>query len=709
MLDGLNFSRRPRLPVIQSAESAECGLACLAMIGCYHGHDLDLNGLRQRFPISTSGMTLRSLIDVADGLGLSARPVQTDLAALARLKVPAILHWDLNHFVVLRGFKGGGVEIHDPAVGRRICSIEETSARYTGIALELTPVGSFTPATARAPVRLSSLWSGLHGHHAAAVQIILLSLALQLTAFALPFQIQLVIDEGVMRADGELLTVLALGFGALVVLQATIELLRSWTLQVVGQTLAYQMVGNVVRHLLRLPADYFEKRHVGDVLSRVGSANSIQDILTRGVVAALIDGGMALIAVAILFIYSPPLASVVLAAVAITALISFVTFRPMRDRMEEQIVERAREQSHMMETVRAASIIKLMGREAQRESAWRNRWARVINSTVSVSKYTIGNTVAQTLIGGLQTVIVVYLGARAIIAGDGLSVGMLFAFLSFRQTFADRTNALINQISQFRSLGLHLERLGDIVGTPSEPPTAGEADLDVRGGLNLKGVGFRYGTADRHVLRDVSLSIEPGEFVAFTGRSGGGKTTLLKLLTGLLQPTEGEIRLDGRPATPGLWRSWRDRVGIVSQDDRLLSGSIADNIAFFDPDLDMARVKEAASAARVHEEIMAKPMQYLSLVGDMGSSLSGGQKQRVLLARALYRNPRVLILDEGTANLDQETENGIAELIARLPVTRIVVAHRPALLARADRVLTLSAQGVNEEPGFTPSAKAPSA
>jgi ATP-binding cassette subfamily B protein RaxB len=208
----------------------------------------------------------------------------------------------------------------------------------------------------------------------------------------------------------------------------------------------------------------------------------------------------------------------------------------------------------------------------------------------------------------------------------------------------------------------------------------------VQGAIRLESVAFRYGASDPLVLQDINMEIEPGEFIAVTGPSGGGKTTLMKLMLGLRTATSGAIMLDGRTATPELWRAWRERIGLVAQDDRLLSGTIADNIAFFDPDLDMSRVHAAATAACVHEEILRSPMQYLSLVGDMGSTLSGGQRQRVLLARALYREPSILFLDEGTANLDVATEESIAELIVGLPITRIVVAHRPALIRRADRV-----------------------
>lgn len=696
--DELNFARRRRLPIVKGAEAAECGLACMTMVARYHGHDVDLNGLRQRFSLSLAGASLRSIMGLADALGFSPRALKCDLDGLSKVRLPAILHWDLNHYVVLKSIKRGRAVVHDPGVGVRTYTREELSDHFTGIVLELTPSGGFKTIRAREPIALRSLWSRMTGFWPAFFQILGLSVALQIATFALPFQVQLVVDEGIFRADIDLLTVLAIGFGALVIVQATIEGLRAWALQVFGQMLSFQMVGNLVRHLLRLPSDWFEKRHVGDILSRMGSASAIQDVLTRGVIAAIIDGVMAVAAIVILILYSPTLATVVLAAVLLNLGLALALFPALRARTEEQIFESAREQSHLMETVRAAGTIKIMGRETERESSWRNLYANSVNAAVSVGKFQISLTFTQQLVTGLQTVIVIYLGARTIVAGDGLSVGMLFAFLSFRQTFTDRANALINQVIQFRFLGLHLERLADIVAAEPEADDAVLPQLSVEGGLTLRDVSFRYGAADRLVLSGVNLDIKPGEFLAITGPSGGGKTTLAKLMLGLRQPTSGSLHLDGQPATPQLWRAWREHVGVVAQDDRLLSGTIADNIAFFDPDLDMSRIQQAAIAAQVHDDIARMPMQYLSLVGDMGSSLSGGQKQRVLLARALYRRPRILLLDEGTANLDVETEEVIADLISALPITRIVVAHRPALLRRADRVVAVEGGAVSYQP-----------
>jgi ATP-binding cassette subfamily B protein RaxB len=703
ILDELQLGAR-RLPVITASEAAECGLACIAMISRYHGHDVDLNGLRQRYALSLAGASLKSLMEITDQLGFSTRALRVEISALGKLRLPAILHWDLNHFVVLKSVGRRKLVVHDPALGVRILSPEEFSKHFTGVVLELARAETFEPVSARLPMKLSMLWSKMTGWWPALAQVLVLSVALQIVTFVAPLQMQLVVDEALASVDRDLLTVIALGFGALVIIQSAIEALRSWALRVFGHLLSYQISGNLVRHLLRLPSDYFEKRHAGDIISRLGSAKPIQDAITQGVVGTVIDGVMACIAAVILFFYSTTLALIVIAAVLINMGLNLALFPRMKQRMEEEILAEAKEHTHLMESVRAATTLKLLGREAVRESGWRNLHAESTNASIAVGKLTISQALIQNVVTGLQTVIVIYVAGRLILEGQGFSVGMLFSFLSYRQTFTDRANALVNQIMQFRFLRLHLDRLADIVTTPTEISGAAAAEpAEIRGHLRLKDISFRYGATDPLVLEDINLEISPGDYVAIHGASGGGKSTLLKLLLGLNQPSDGMIELDGQRATPERWRAWRNKVGVVAQDDRLLSGTLADNIGGFDPDLDMQRVVGAAMASQVHNDIVRMPMQYLTLVGDMGSTLSGGQRQRILLARALYREPKILILDEGTANLDERNEELIADLLDQMPITRIVVAHRPALLRRAKYVYEVGGRRLKEvQYGATP-------
>ena len=659
----------------------------MAMVAKYLGHDVDLNGMRKRFPVSLAGTKLRGLMDLAGQLGLATRALRADLDALPRLRTPAILHWKLDHFVVLKAANGRRAVIHDPALGRRVVSPSTLSKHFTGVVLELAPTADMTPVVARTRTRLRHLWSRIDGFWTALARVLALSVVLQAAVFAAPFYLQLSIDRAIATGDLELLTILALGFGSLVAVRVAVTALRSWTFHSIGCLMSFQIVGNLVHHLLRVRTSFFEKRHVGDILSRIESARPIHEALTRGVPIALVDGVMALGAAVILFLYSPLLATVVLVSVALCLAVTLALYPAQRRRTEDRIIAGAKAHTHLLETLRASTLVKLTGGEAKRESLWRNRYADEINASFAAGKLSIGMTAGQGLVSGLQTILVVYLAARLVMAGEGFTLGMLFAFMSYRRTFTDRSLALVNQVVQFSYLRLHLDRLGDIVHAERDSPHA-RAGLAhrVKGGVAFREVSFRYSASDPVLLDDVGFDVAPGSFVAFTGPSGGGKSTLIKLMLGLYPPTAGDILLDGRPATPATWPDWRKHVGVVMQDDHLLAGTIADNIAFFDRQLDMQKVVDAAKAAQIHDDIVRMPMQYLSTVGDMGSMLSRGQYQRVLLARALYRDPRLLFLDEGTANLDDETEASIVELVVSRAMTRIVVAHRPALLEAADTV-----------------------
>ena len=508
---------------------------------------------------------------------------------------------------------------------------------------------------------------------------------------ASPFYLQLVIDEAVTRFDTNFLLLLALGFGFLYLIRALTEALRSWIILLLGQSMTIQLAGNVLRHLIRLPSAFFEKRFTGDIISRIGSIQPIQNALTTSVIAALIDGAMVLATITLMLIYSWKLALIAIAFTVTYLIISLVIFPFLRSRQEELIAKRATENTHMIETIRAARAIKLFGRETERENAWRNLYTDVINAGVSYGRLEIGNRFSSTLLFGMQIVLIVYFGAQFILAGE-MSIGMLFAFMAYRQHFAATAESLVNKGIEFRMLGLHLERLSDIVQAEKEDGLDSPlSDLrQVIGRITLENVSFQYSQYETPIFENLSLTIEPSEFVAITGPSGDGKSTLLKVMLGLLNPTSGTVRIDGLPLkTMGL-RNWRSAAGVVMQDDQLLSGSIADNISSFDSNIDMERVEECARLAQVHEDISRMPMHYLSTVGDMGAALSGGQRQRLLIARALYHNPAVLFLDEGTANLDIESEKRIADIVSQMEITRVVIAHGPELLARADRVYELT-------------------
>ena len=686
----LNFTGRGRLPLIRQTEGAECGLACLAMIASYHGHRLDLNTLRRRHPVSLNGVTLRGLIQVAGQLELTCRPLRFELEHLGQLRLPAVLHWDMNHFVVLKAVTGRGLVLFDPASGERRMTVLDAAKHLTGVALEVAPTQGFAPRDERAKLPFSVFWGQTRGLAHPLAQILALAALLEILIIAAPFYMQLTVDEVIARGDAELLTVLALGFGLLALVTVAATALRAHVVLVVQNALDFQIGARLFHHLLRLPLTWFEKRHVGDVLSRFGSIEPIRVLLAEGLILSVVDGVMAVATLAMIFAYSPLLAAVVLVALALYTLLRLALFHMLRARSDALIQTSAVESSSFIETVRAVQTIKLFNRESEREGQWLNRHADVVNANVRLGRARITFQTLNGPIFGLENVVTIWLAAHLALGGT-LTVGMVFAFMAYKRHFIDKAGMLVERAIEFRLLGLHLERLADIALSLPEPghdqPSAYARRMD--GGLELRKVCFRYAETDRFILQDVSLKIEPGQFVTITGPSGSGKTTLMKVMLGLLEPTSGEVLVDGIPLAVLGARAYREQVAAVMQDDQLLSGSVADNICFFDAGFEQEQMILCAQMAGVHDEIMAMPMAYNSLVGDMGSSLSGGQKQRVLLARALYRKPRILFMDEGTAHLDLENESRINERLRRLSITRVSIAHRPGMAEGADTVIRI--------------------
>ena len=683
------FPASRRLPVIQQNEIAECGLACLAMIACYHGHDVDLASLRRRFPVSLKGASLSRLMSIATNLGLESRPLRAELEHLGSLRLPCVIHWDLNHFVVLKRIRGGVAEIHDPARGAVTLSIEELSRHFTGVVLELGPSAQFSPIRARQRISLRGLIGQVHGLRSAAVQVLLLALALEVLTLALPLAMQWVIDLVLVSSDAGLLTLIGIGFLAVVAFQAAVAVLRGFVVAQLGASLSAQWVTNLFGHLLRLPLDYFEKRTVGGVMSRFISVQSIQQTLTGSFIEALLDGLTVALVLILLAVYSGPLTLLVLASFALYTLLRWSTFRRLRLLKEEQLIHVGRQQSLMIESIEGVQTIKLGNKQGDRRARLANAAIEVANREAAINRVNATFSALSRLIFGSQRILLIWIGALMTLRGD-FTAGMLVVFVTYADLFATRGGSLIDKLVEFRLLGMHGERIADIALEPPEPHVMSEYTGPApEASIEVDAVSFRYADDDPWVLNDCSFRIEVGESVAIVGPSGCGKTTLAKILLGLLRPAKGSVRIGGIDIERFGLGAYRERCAAVMQEDVLFAGSIADNIAFFDVDASPERIQEAAQAAQIHDDIVAMPMGYESLVGDMGSSLSGGQKQRVLLARALYRRPAILLLDEATSHLDVARERAVNQRIGELEVTRIVIAHRPETIRSADRVIEL--------------------
>ena len=690
-IDTLSFGLRKRVPVILQTEAAECGLACLAMVLGYHGVITDLATLRARHAISLKGMTLATLSRLAQDERLGFRALRLDLNDMGGLRLPAILHWDLNHFVVLKSVSGGTITIHDPDVGERKYSVEEFSRHFTGVALELWPDPGFQPRREKTPISLGQLIGQVSGFWPSLAQVLTLSLVLQLFVLIGPLFLQWIVDHVVVSKDINLLTTLALGFLLLMFVQQAIGLLRSWLLLVISTSVRVQWKANIFSHLVRLPLGYFQKRHLGDIVSRTGSIEDIQRVLTGAFVEALFDGLMMVLTLVMMFIYNAQLAWIAVLAVSLYLALRVLWYGPLYMATEEQIVRAATLSTHYLETIRGIRTIKLFGRQIERRNAWQALLIGETNATLAIQKLRIFYGLAKALLSGVFNILLLWVGTTQILAGN-LSVGMLMAFLSYRSLFDSRVTGLIDQYMDLKMLHLYGERLADVVLTPAEievQRTLTERHTQKSPEVQLDDVRFRYATQEPWVLDGFSARIAAGEAVAIAGPSGCGKTTLVNLLLGVLVPVEGSVRIGNISLDQMGNESWRRLVGTVMQDDTLFAGSIAENISFFDSRPDGLWIEECARMAAIHEDIESMPMGYQTLVGDMGTVLSGGQKQRVMLARALYKRPSVLILDEATSHLDVRREAQINESIGALNITRILVTHRPETIGSTRRVIEM--------------------
>jgi ATP-binding cassette subfamily B protein RaxB len=675
-----------RVPLILQSEAPECGIACVAMVAGYHGFRTDLSAMRMRLSPSMKGVTLQHIAAIAGTMKMSMRGVQAPLQGLGRLRLPAILHWDMNHFVVLTRADANRIVVHDPARGKRVLLLSEASRHYTGVAAELMPSTGFSPRDEREKITAWHLMGSLHGLQGGITQVILLSLVLEVFAIASPFFVQIVVDRVVVGRDQDLLTLLGLGFGLLVLMQVAATAVRGWLGVYLSTTLNMRLLDSLFGQLLRLPLVWFEKRNIGDIVSRFRSLDAIQRTLTLTFLESVIDGLMVVLTVIVMFWYSPLLAAIVLTAAALYGVARWVFYGPQRRALDEQLVHEGRSSTHFIETLRGMMAIKLNLREAARRAAYQNMVVEHVNAGVVVQNLTILHRAANGLIFGLENVAVIWLGTVLVMEGR-FSVGMLFGFLSFKLLFLTRVNNLVDKAIDFRMLDLHAERIADIALAEPEPAqSSGAQAVDAPLQIRAKALGFAYGI-EGFAFRNVDFSVRPGETVAIVGPSGSGKTTLVKVLVGLLDRTEGVVEANGRDLRDWDRSAYRAKLGVVMQDDQLFVGTLEDNISFFDPQYHPNLIRAAAAIAGIDEDIQAMPMQYNTIVGSLGTALSGGQKQRVLLARALYRKPHIVFLDEAFDQLDLARERQITDRLKQWGVGLVIVSHRPETVRNVDRIV----------------------
>ncbi|MDC5475293.1 peptidase domain-containing ABC transporter [Acinetobacter baumannii] len=690
-IQNLVFTFRSKVPVILQTESSECGLACLAMISSYYGHYETIFTLRQKYSVSIKGSSLSDLIKIAGKINLNSRPLRLEMDELSKLRLPCIIHINMDHFVVLVSVNKK-IEVIDPSLGKRFYSIDEFSDIFTGIALEIWPNSKFEKNEKKEIFNFFHLLHDLKSLLPSFSYILILAVVLEILGLVSPLYMQFVLDNVIPEGDRQLLLTLTIAFFMLMIFNIIITTTQTLIGMSVSTTLNVQWKSNVLNHLVNIPNEYFFKRHLGDIISRFNSIDPIQSTLTSTFIITLLNACLAIFTLCLMFYFSAQLALITLIAMVLYLLLKIITYLPLRSLAEKGIILGASQNSYLMETIRGIRAIKQYNKQDERSNNWLSLFVNQTNNSLSSQKLSVIISIINKFIFGVENLLIIWFGANLVI-DKTFTIGFLTAFIAYKTQFSTRFSSLIDSYFQIKMLSLHGERLSDIVLTDQEDVTAFEltpnVKQEIKGQIKAENISFKYGDFEAEIIQGLNLTIEAGQSIALTGPSGCGKTTFLNLLNASLKPTSGEIFLDNIPFSQLGTKNLRSLIACVDQNDTLFAGNIIENISFFDSNVKLEWVERCAEMAGIHNEIIKMPMGYWSLVGDMGSSLSGGQKQRILIARALYQKPKILFMDEATSHLDIRKEKEINQMISDLKITRVIIAHRKETIMSADRVISL--------------------
>lgn len=673
------------VPVILQSGRTECGLAAITMIANHFGHDLDLTAMRRRF--GEPRPDLRSMLDIADSLGMVGRPIRLGIAEIRHLGLPAVLHWEFDHFVVLVRV-GRRIVINDPAAGRRMLDWTEFSSGFTGVAIEFTPAPGAPKQSSRQTPSLFALVRSFRGLSRYLALMLFLLVATQLLSLAPPVATQLLIDEVVLGQDREWLHKLIFGLALIMLAAVLIDTLRRRIALYTGMRVAADATTLVIRHLLRLPAATIGRRSVGDLMSRVNSMQPLRIALTDTSLQLIVQGTVLAATLILMFVYSRVLTAITLTSVLLIAALHASLLPRSRACNTEFVVAAARAGNSLIESLRAYPAVNAMGLGAQRLAHWQHGFVTAINAETRKQQLAIISGTGQGMLMVFEYALFLAVGIGGVI-DKRITLGVLFAFLSLRGTLMGASIELFGAARQLYLVRSHLDRVAEIVAeTPEPDPPRHALRRRLRGGLSCEAIEFRY-PGGPPLLRGFTVEILARESLVIRGPSGSGKTTLLRLLSCSLDADRGRIRYDGMDAR--LWDRTvlRRQFGIVLQSDRLFEGSVADNISGFEADADVGRLREAAQIAAIWDDIEGLPMGVHTPLSGVDGGLSGGQAQRLLLARAVYRQPRILFLDEATSQLDHATERRVIGNLAALDVTSVSIAHRSNALAAATRFVDL--------------------
>lgn len=696
----LSFFNSNKLPTILQDQIAECGITSLTMCLQYHGLNVDLPAIRNKYPVSNLGSSMHDLIEICQHEGFVADAYEMDMEEFPELKLPAIIHWDLNHFVVLKDISGNNFTIHDPAIGELTYSKEDFSKHFTGFSLEISKgtqsefdsiKSAWDKKNKENKLSLYQFVKRTDGFYKSFGFILFMTFVAQLLSMSIPSITQVIIDDFIVSQTTEYMWVFIGGGLSIILFRYFADIIKSWSIIFIGYRWHANFSSYFYTKLLKLPLNYFETRSVSDIFSRFSALDHLKDALTDRIVQGIIDGLMSIVTIVAMYIYSPKMASVSLVFVLIYFILRIYVVSKELQANRRHIVEKVKETNSFYDTLSNIQSVKIYGKETERYQQWKKYYLSSANESIALSKAKMWYSSSETLLAGLENILLLGIAATTVIAGN-LTLGMMFAFFAYQIIFATQSKSMLNNILEMKLLGVHMERLNDIEINDAEENILGQPGIkpEIKGKIEVRGLTFQYPGTEYPIFENFNMIIEPGENIVFSGPSGCGKTTLIKILMGLVEPQAGEIIIDGTNIkTMGL-QHYRKNIAAVSQKETLVSGSVLDNITFFSKPIDMEKVIASAKKSRVHNDIMLMPMQYQTLTGAIGGTFSGGQEQRILLARALYNNPKILFMDEATSFLDQKNEKEIVKTLKALDITRVSIAHRQETINMASRIIKIN-------------------
>ncbi len=685
-----------QIPFIQQLSATECGAACLAMVLAYYGKHVPLSDVRDVTGANRDGVHALALMRAARRYGLRGRGVKLELEALPYLAKGTILHWEFAHFVVFERMRKDSVEIVDPACGRRVVPMEKFSRSFTGVALTFEPADNFEPVADRRRV----VWSYMKyivGHAGLLSRIAVISLLFQLFALAMPMLTGTIVDRVIPHGDDQLLSVLGIGLLAIMGFHFLAVLLRSHLLLYLRTRLDVEMTLGFLEHLASLPYAFFQQRAAGDLMMRVNSNAQIREMLTSSTLAGLLDGALASVYLVLLLLASPAMGALVGLLGVLQAGVFLVSYRRYQTLMAQDLQVQSKAQSYLVQMLAGIETLKASGVEDRAVEQWSHLFVDELNVSLKRGRLSASVEAVMSALHIGAPLLVLWFGGLQVLHGS-LSLGTMLALNALASGFLSPISTLIATALQLQLLRSYIERLEDVLQAAPEQAKHNVARAaHLSGAIVLEKVSFSYGPHAPRNIRNISVQITPGQKVAIVGRSGTGKSTLAKLMLGLYQPSSGRILYDGLDLAGLDLQSVRHHCGIVTQRSYLFSTTIRENITLQDPSIPLSEVVKAAQLACVHEDIIAMPMGYETLLSDGGGSLSGGQRQRVALARALVHHPAILLLDEATSELDTITEWQVQQHLAALRCTRIVIAHRLSTIQDADLILVLDDGELSEQ------------